>query len=383
MDLLVAMSSAAFFSDTTLFTWIMLHVAGLSMRYGASSASSFGFAGYAMVLAGAFGSHDEAAAFGQLATALDERFKNGQLAAKVQCINGTFVMHWVRPFDHAKALLRASGELALRHGDTLYEAYATNALTMAQYYDSTNLRTLEESAEASREVGVRRGVRDVACVSDAYRRYASALRGRSMSPRALGTADSSEGDFLRSVQDAGTPGGLFHYDFLSAELAYLFGETDRAATLLAGAEARSDVTFSSALAVELRFLRALVDARRARVSGIALGFGLRRSVAASVRKLQRWAQSSPANYQAHFLIARAELARIEGHIEDAEKYFAQAVTSARAHAAPKREAIALELAAECARSRGDGARAAQLLREAAEAYRKWGADAKAEDVCPT
>ena len=44
--------------------------------------------------------------------------------------------------------------------------------------------------------------------------------------------------------------------------------------------------------------------------------------------------------------------------------------------APKREAIALELAAEYARARGEADRASKLQSEAAAAYGRWGAVAK-------
>jgi hypothetical protein len=95
-----------------------------------------------------------------------------------------------------------------------------------------------------------------------------------------------------------------------------------------------------------------------------------------VRKLAAWAASCPVNYEAYHLIAHAELARILGRAREADARYEAAVASARTHRAPKREALALDLAAKHARRAGDAARAEGLAREAREAFARWGAVAK-------
>ena len=67
------------------------------------------------------------------------------------------------------------------------------------------------------------------------------------------------------------------------------------------------------------------------------------------------------------------------HAIASERYLA-AIAAAQHHDAPKREAIALELAAAHARDRGETERSAELLRQAVHACRRWGAHGRADEL---
>jgi hypothetical protein len=83
------------------------------------------------------------------------------------------------------------------------------------------------------------------------------------------------------------------------------------------------------------------------------------------------------NFEPHFLLASAELARVRGEAGAVAAY-ERAWTSARARGAPMREAIALERGAEAAAAQGDSGMASQLLTAGISSYRRWGAATKAE-----
>jgi IS5 family transposase len=148
-------------------------------------------------------------------------------------------------------------------------------------------------------------------------------------------------------------------------------------TTSATASKRTQGIFSVPTTVELCFLAALLAARRhgdaGRIERMKLQFGL----VTSARKLDAWALSCPQNFEAHALIVRGELARVRGRQADATDFYERAIAAARRHGSPKREALALELAARHARTSGDAARGDSLEQEATEAYRRWGAATKA------
>src|SRR3954471_8881851 len=75
------------------------------------------------------------------------------------------------------------------------------------------------------------------------------------------------------------------------------------------------------------------------------------AVATRVRKLRIWAKSCPQNFEAHYLIARAEWLRIGGFAGQADVGFDRAIA---------------------------GARAQRLLEHASDAYDRWGAVIKAD-----
>jgi hypothetical protein len=130
--------------------------------------------------------------------------------------------------------------------------------------------------------------------------------------------------------------------------------------------------------VELSLLEVLVFARLHDSASWARRVRLRWEVRRRLSKLQGWAQSCPANFEAHHLIAVAEHLRMREAHGAAQEAFERAVAAARTHRSLKREALALELSARHARSQGDDARAATLRDEAIRAYRAWGALVKAD-----
>jgi hypothetical protein len=380
MKVLAALVPVAFFVSQNLIAWIQLKMAGITMRHGACDVSAYGFVGQGTVLAGAFHKHAEAGAFGRLALALDGRFRNAELAPRLTCVYGGWLASWTQPFREGKAHLRKSFELARQGGDTAWEAYAATVLSVVTYCESTSLASVEETGAWAREIAARRKDRDMAGVADAHARCAAALRGGAPRSGAIPdlTIDGSTDADLRASLGAKTPTAMFYYFFCNAELAHTFGDVARAAALLTEAGARTNVIFAIPTMVELALLEALVAARLHDGASRLARLRLRRTVRGRVGMLRRWAESCPENFEPHFLVASAELARIGGAAAEADEAYARAVTAARAYGSTKREAIALELAARHARSRDDAARADRLRAEAIDAYRRWGAPTKAD-----
>ena len=214
-------------------------------------------------------------------------------------------------------------------------------------------------------------------VPDCHARHAATLRALTPGVLDLGTATSSDASFRASLSDEVTPTALFYYQFCNADLAYHFGDVPRARALLGEAKKRTQGIFGLPTTVELSFLDALVAAREHDRASPFARFFLRRRVARELRRLRAWARSCPANFDAHAAIVEAELARIGGQ-RRAPVCFERAVRIARDHGDAKREALALELWSRWAAQGGDTSTAEARARAAVEAYRRWGALAKAE-----
>ena len=346
------------------------------MRFGVSNVSSYGFGGYGLVLSAAFGKREEGEAFSRLALTLNERFQNLTLASKLRFIAGMLVP-WVRPFADAKEHLREGYDVALKVGDTTYECYSAVVLSIVAFCESRELAAVEAEAEWAREVSARRKDRAMIGVPECHARHAATLRGLTPSVLDLGTATSSDASFRASLSDEVTPTALFYYQFCNADLAYHFGDVRRARALLVEAKKRTQGIFGLPTTVELSFLDALVAAREHDSGSLLARFLLRRRVGRELRRLRAWARSCPANFDAHAAIVEAELARMGGQ-RRASACFERAVRIAKEHGDAKREALALELWSKWAEEGGDSSTAEGRMGEAIDAYRRWGAVAKAE-----
>ena len=377
LDILVALGPSAFFVDSQLLAWLNLRVGGESMRHGVCEVSPFGFAGYGKVLAGLFGEYARAAELGEVALALNRRFPSEVMAGKVRLQIGAFIDSWVRPFADARARLREAHQISRKVGDREYEVYAATIYSVVTFCESPHLSTVQEAGEWGRNVGRRRDVRDMAAVPEVHLRYASALRSPGTGRLDLGMPGWSDADFRAGLDRQSMPVSLFYYLFCSAELAFLSGEIERAAELIEQAGKHVEGIFAIPTTAELAFLEALVAARRAGAAGPLERARLTVYIARRLRRLDACARSCAHNFEAHALIVRAELLRVRGRAEPATATYARAVDAARRHRSLKREAIALELASLHARGAGDAARADELRREAAAAYRRWGGLRKA------
>ncbi|HEY2517463.1 MAG TPA: AAA family ATPase [Polyangiaceae bacterium] len=375
---LVAMIPAAFFLDAKLNAWIQIGLMEVALEHGVCEASPCGVSGYGGVLASLFGQAEEGAAFGRLALALNERFENAEFAARLSFMYGGWQAPWVGPFDAAKEALREAYARACRYGDMVYEGYSATVLSVITFCESAELAAVQETGEWARGVSLRRKDLDMAEAPAAHARYAAALRGATPSPRDLGTAESTDVEFRASLGPQ-TPTALFYYFFCNAELAYLFGDAERTSALLTQANELVQVIFGLPTTVELCLLECLWRARLHASADCARRAQLEAEVTERVARLHAWARGAAANFEPQAQIASAELARMQGKDEEAGAAHARALDAARASRSPKREALALELASRHAQRRGEpGAEA--LRSEAALAYRRWGANAKAEEL---
>jgi hypothetical protein len=382
MKVLMAMTPAAYWISSDLAGWISLKLAQMSMRHGVSEASSYGFATYGVILEGAFGKLGEAAEFGRLAIVMNDRYRNHALAARIQLINGEFLAPWVVPFADAKKHLDASYDVALKHGETMYEGYAACSLSHLSTLGLTDVAATKKVSEWARDVCARRKDWNMVGSVMSHLRFCDALLGTSPAPleKTLLCDDLAIDPEFRDVagDPSKTPSANDAYWEFRGWVAYLFGKIELAAKCIAETHRFAQAHFGHLTTHDLCFLDCLVSAKAHDRASWAKRIALRLRVAWKVRQLGAWAKACPANFEAHWLIARAELARMRGRSAEAERLFDEAARSAQTHGAPLREALAWELAADLASSHGEPAKSAQLSARAADVYRRCGAVAKAD-----
>jgi predicted ATPase/serine/threonine protein kinase len=383
MQVFMAVSPAAYFVDSQLLSFMLLRMSNLSLRLGLSDVSSYGFAGYGLVMTGAFGKHAEAHQLGELALALDRRFGNDRLSSRLYFVSGTYLAPWALPFAEAKQRIKKGCELGNRYGDAAYEAYSAATLSMMSLNEARDLAEQQACAEWARGITDLRRDRGMTGMVITHQRYYATMRGLTDDVLSLSTDESSDETFRASLSDE-TPLALFYYYLLRAELSYLFGDAARAEELLADAEPWVPGIFGVPTAVELNLLHVLVDAKQCEGAPWPTRLRRRRAMARRIKRLARWARACPENFEAQYLIACAEQARVAGDDDTACAKFEAAIVSARRHDAVKREALALELAARHSRALGETGKASAQLAEAIDAYRRWGAEARVDhlrDLC--
>jgi serine/threonine protein kinase len=373
LRILAALIPAAFYCDPNLFPWILLRIARISMTMGVSEASPIGFVGLGVVRAGAFHDYVEGAAFGRLAVSLARARSNSRVLVLTHFMNAFFLQSWIRPWEDTRADASSIERLARASGETHHECYAMAVSTEVAFYAGREVRAVVEGAKRLEDHARRYGMREMVFDCNAFARYGTSLDGSAPEVTRMERPDPDEGEFVSGLSG---PGRL-RYHYLRAELAYLAhagaAEIDRH---LVEVKRWSSTSFAVQISVEIRFLRALVAARAWSSASSPMRARHVLRVARAVRRLDAWARLFPPNFEAHALVVRAELQRLLGRAVAASATYERAIASARKYGAVKREAIACELAAAHASSRGTGTEAESYRRLAIDAYRRWGAAAK-------
>lgn len=94
------------------------------------------------------------------------------------------------------------------------------------------------------------------------------------------------------------------------------------------------------------------------------------------KKIKRWAEACPANFEHKYALISAEIARITGYHKQAVKYYEEAMQSARENGYLHEEALAYELCAEFYLYLREISRGSYYLQEAYLTYAAWGGYAK-------
>ncbi len=370
LRVMMAMTAAAYFTDTNLASLLLLRMARLSVQHGLCEVSAYGLMGVGLVMSGAFGRYAAADELGRLARDLNDRFANAELRAKIGLFWATFMMSWTRPFPEVQAALRAASEVGLETGDIIYSVYSAVTEVFLMVLSGAPMTVLCPRCEVLRQFVRRRGLADqTATLGDMLHVFGRSLREPD---RHLMVATiEAEDDAIRAgLDDTRTPLAMFYYHLYRAIERYLLADFAAASAAIDAANLRTRVAFGSAIMADLRFYECLILART-HTPGAA-GRAQRRTLEKGLAQLGKWARSAPANYAARAALVRGEWARIHGDDGEALRAYNQAIALAREHHAPNVEGLACECALRFADARAYPILARAYLVEAVQAYRSWG-----------
>ncbi|UJR84671.1 AAA family ATPase [Sandaracinus amylolyticus] len=378
MLLLERMVPPAYMSGSPLFPLLVFAMVDLSVKYGNSPLSPFGYGSFAITLSGVLGDIRSGEVFGRTALATMHELGAQTYLAKVYFVLYVFITHWTQHLSTCVDPLLDAYHSGMKAGNLVGATWSAYYRLLWMHYCGHPLAELEREAATYSTIFAQLEQNAAFRRCDMLRQTLLNLMGRSAHPIEFRgeTYDDSEIETLTAKGDDATSRFFFHSN--KVMLGYLFDRADqavhhgdRAKTLLESVTGLPDLpywTFWDALA-------------RARASESARG---KRSKAllgearAHAAKLAKWGRFAPMNYQHKHDLVAAEIARIEGDATRARELYDLAIEGATAHGYAQEAALACELAARFHRGRARRELASWYLRRAHEGYLRWGAIAKAD-----
>ncbi|MBD2253056.1 AAA family ATPase [Nostoc parmelioides] len=364
----------------TLALLALAKMTTLSLQYGNSDMSPFGYVGYGLIANTLLKEFAIAYQFGNMAVHLCEQFDNADVRGMTNFLFAADVHSWSRPireadiyYDNAYKygmdggnwltvgfMMMQSGSDRLTYGKNLDELYAI-ATTHADF-----LRHIKSFENLDALIaGVIQPIRN--------------LLGLTHTHLIFDDDYFSESKYLEKYSD--TPYHLAWLYSVKIRNSYLFGNQAAYPDLIPQLSIIENTVSSHTKVPSSVFYVALMHISLAESAQDEQERQLHwQALIPLEEKLNQWQAACPANIVHKCLLIQAEKARLKGQKLEAINLYEEAITTAKAHEYSYEEALANELAAQFYLNWGKEKVAAGYMQEAYYCYARWGAKAKVVDL---
>jgi predicted ATPase/signal transduction histidine kinase/tRNA A-37 threonylcarbamoyl transferase component Bud32 len=371
---------AGFVTTYELLLLIVLSMVNLSVKYGNTTWSAFGYSCYGLILCGGFQDIESGYKFGKLALNLVEKLNAQKVKPKVFLTFGESVIHWKEHFRESLPLVLEGYQSGVETGEFVFGGYCAFCVCDNAYFMGHELTALDERmatfCNALSQIKQESSFNWTATVWQAVQN----LLGRTEKPYLLvGDAYNEERSLPLTLQ-ANDRLALQRIYLNKLILCYLFEEPERAIQNAVMAEQYLDGATGHLAVAVFYFYDSLAHlAMFVGGSNSEKAAWLNR-INANQEKMQKWAHDAPINFLHKFHLVEAEKARVLGQIIEAEEFYDRAISGAAENEYLQEEALAYELAAKFYLARGRNKIAQTYIKDAHYAYTRWGAKVKVEDL---
>ena len=367
MHVLVAVSSAAYTNEPQLFPQLVFELVRRSIRHGTTPQSAFGYVCYGLAMCAVLGDYDGGLAFGRLALAVMDRTGARDFEAKLRFLSGLFILPWSQPLADTMEPFRLGAAAGLETGDLEYYSYCFYGLDSHALLAGQDLQALAVASGAHHEAILKHNQSKVGLVMLLVRDTVAWLRDDA--PVVVGEID--EARILQLATERGDATSVAYVHAWRSCKAYLGGAHDDALAAAAGCRA-SLAGIDGQLFVPLfQFYESLALLALARSGRPRSRWSW--TVAANQRRLAAWAKRVPTTFLARWEIVEGERKRSAGDAGAALQCHERAIAAALTAGNPHDEALAHQLAADCAADAALSTVARAHRLDARRAWDHWGA----------
>ncbi|KFE62733.1 trifunctional serine/threonine-protein kinase/ATP-binding protein/sensor histidine kinase [Hyalangium minutum] len=379
MSVLAALYAPAYLTDINLLVLHLCRLVSLSLRHGNAPASIPGYSSYGLVLGPFFKRYADGFAFGQLACELVERYDLAALRGSALYSMET-ICYFTRPLSTALDYIRRAFHHALHASDFQIAGYCCNHIVTDRLALGHELEEVYQESVARLDFARKAQFLDVRDIIHFTQRYVQQLRGLAPTFGSLSGEDFHEETFEAGLTPARMSIMRCWYWVIKMQARYMAGAYAEARAASVRAE---ELLWSSVGHIQLldfHLFRALTLA----TSLDGMSAEQRAWAIEELRKhheqLAEWAGNCVETFRAPERLVFAELARVTGRDTEAFRAYEEALQAAREHDFIQYVALASELAARFWFAQRMPTIADNYARKAREAYLRWGAKGKAEQL---
>ncbi len=380
MRLLLAIGPAAANANPTLYPLVVFKIVNLSIQYGNSSLSAYGYCMYGMLVSMMQGDIDSGYQFGQLAVRLLQNFDARAIKAKVYFLFNTFIRHWKEHVKETTESLLDAFHSGLETGDIEYACYAVNGFSQHLLWSGEPLESLVQSQTQYFDV-LQKYKQEV--ISDFAKPWHQlVLNFLDKSPdrcRLIGELFDEDQNIPLLIETDNKSALVLTY-IAKSILLYFFRDYTQSVESARLTDQYKENVIGTQYLIQHNFYYSLALLALYPTTPKSEQKQYLKKVAAQQKQMKKWAAHAPCNVQHKYELVEAETARVLGRDVKAMEYYDRAIQGARTQGYIQEEALANERAAEFYLSRGKETIADAYLRKSYASYMRWGAKAKVRDL---
>ncbi|MEH2332979.1 trifunctional serine/threonine-protein kinase/ATP-binding protein/sensor histidine kinase [Nostoc sp.] len=369
----------AYFLGSKALHITSMNITQLSVQYGNSPISVFGYMLYAFNLVFQYGEVDSGYEFGELSLRLHEVLRTKELEANILNMWGGLVCHYKDHISESKPYLLKGFNSGLETGSYQWSGYCSVNFLWQSLFGNESLEKTAEIAEdfipSLRKID-----------KNMLNYHLLAMEAIANLTKPAGKIDQLVGDWADEQQVLEF--ALASSDMLSAFVVYIYklalcnwyGDytkaveyADNAEKFVGGARGifiNPVFYFHKSIALAGAYAKADTETQIIYLDKLN----------ANLEKFQQWAMHCPTNYQHKFLLIQAEVARIHQQDYQAMELYDKAIASAAENGYLQNEALANELAFRFYLDKDRKNFAKIYLKEARYGYLKWQATGKVRQL---
>jgi diguanylate cyclase (GGDEF)-like protein len=373
-------SSSSFSAVPELTPFLTFKGVTWSVKHGNAAMSTYGYAGYGVILCGVLGDVKAGYQFGKLALNLVEKFNAKELKARTLMVFNNFIRHWQEHVREGLKPLLEAYTSGLETGDLEFAAYAAYMHCYHSYFIGRELTELDRKMATYSDVISNLRQETVLRLHKLYRQVVLNLLEVTENPCCLSGENYDEKIMLPLLLKANHTSALFDLYWHKLILCYLFGQYSQAVKNAAMAEKYIDGEIATLSVPIFHFYDSLAQLAVYVSAPQSEQKRLMKKVNANQRKMKKWAKTSPMNHLHKFYLVEAERHRVLGQYIEAMDDYDRAIKLARENEYINEEALAQQLAATFYLEWGKEKIARSYLKDAYYNYARWGATAKVQDL---
>ena len=352
----------------------------LCLQYGNSDLSAYSYVFYGFMLCGVTGDLIQGYQFGNLALQLLEKYQEKALKAKVLMTFYGFISFWHEHLRVGLEPLKEAYRAGLETGDLEFSCYASIHYCFDRLLLGHSLAEIETEVKIYTDFSRQIKLEPIVVKNEMLHQMLLNLMGQSSLPHCLtGTLYNLE-EKLPQHYESQDGASIAFVNILQLWLCLLFRHFPEAIAHADAAEPYLDTIRSTQFIPLFYYYDALARLILWDGSDPETRKMIEKRVSCHQKKLEKWADIAPMNYQHQWELVAAKITYITGDLRGAMEHYEQAIYHAKNNGYIHEEALANELAAHFYLDWNKERVAAGYLQEAYYCYARWGAKAKTDQL---